>query len=126
MVIRKKSFGQWWSLEPRDTFLRVAVSKVSGLETLNIAKKWLIKIYILVIQPFLFVVYASKKQPKDVGKCQKLEKNSSQKWWRHFFIKFQQNVQILKSRVSVVNFKSGVSVSEVFLWSLGLGLVSKF
>ena len=65
---------QWWSLETwsrsrhesrdssRDPFLRVSVSKVSGLETLNVAKKWFIKIS--VIQIFLFVVFAGKKQPK--------------------------------------------------------------
>jgi len=43
---------QWWSLDTwsrsRDSsqypFLRVSVSKVSGHETLNIAKKWFIKI----------------------------------------------------------------------------------
>jgi len=43
---------QWWSLETcsrsrdssRDPILRVSVSKVSGLATLNIAKKWLIEI----------------------------------------------------------------------------------
>ena len=29
----------------RNSFLRVSVSKVSGLETLNIAKKWFIKIF---------------------------------------------------------------------------------
>jgi len=52
-----------WSLETwsrsRDAFLRVSVSKVSGLETLNIAKKWFGKIFI--IQQFLFVVFAGKK-----------------------------------------------------------------
>ena len=44
----------------------VSVSKVSGLETLNIAKKLFSKISI--IQIFLFVVFADKKQPKHVGK----------------------------------------------------------
>jgi len=57
-----------------DAFLRVSVSKisgfvsvskVSGLETLNIAKKWFIKISI--IQSFLFVAFAGKKQSKQVG-----------------------------------------------------------
>ena len=78
-------------MEPRDLvsvsrwvswpILRVSVSKVSGLisvskdtgrETLNIANKWFRKISI--IQRFLFVIFAGKKQPKQVGKFQKLEK----------------------------------------------------
>ena len=42
--------------------MRVSVSKVSGFETLSIAKKWCIKISI--IQLFLFVVFAGQKQPK--------------------------------------------------------------
>ena len=41
----------------------------------------------------------------------------AQKWWRHFFEKFRRNSQILKSRVSVSNFKSR---SRSFWWSLGL------
>jgi len=42
-----------------------------------------------------------------------------QKWWRHFFEKFRQNAQILKSlvSVSVSNFKSRVSVSEILMKS---------
>jgi len=83
---------QLWSLETwsrsRDPFLRVSVSKVSGLdsvlvsnvpglETLNIAKKWFTKIS--KIQRFLFVVFAGKKQPKQVGKMPEMKKNSSQK-----------------------------------------------
>jgi len=44
---------------PRDPFLRVSVSKTTGLETLNVVKKWHSKIYI--IQRFLFVVFAGKK-----------------------------------------------------------------
>jgi len=71
-------------MEFRGPFLRVSVSKVSGpvsvwkatgLETLNIAKTWFSKASIL--QRFLFVVFADKKQPKQVGKCQKIEKNSA-------------------------------------------------
>jgi len=54
----------------RDPFLRVSVSvsvsKVSDLETLNIAKKWFIRI--CMIQRFLFVAFAGKKQPKHIGK----------------------------------------------------------
>jgi len=134
-----RGFRQWWSLETwsrsrrfkissRDPFLQVSVSvlkvsglvlasKVSALDTLNIAKKCFIKIYI--IQRFLFVVFAGKKQPKDVAKCQKFAKNWSQKWWQHFLTKFRKNAQILKSLVSVSNFKSRVSVSEFLMksWS---------
>ena len=40
--------------------------EVSGLETLNIAKKWFIKVSIT--NDFLFVVFAGKKQSKHVGK----------------------------------------------------------
>jgi len=43
-----------------------AVNCNTGLETLNIAKKWLSKISI--IQRFLFVVFEGKKQPKRVRK----------------------------------------------------------
>jgi len=55
----------------------VSVSKVSGLETLNIAKKWFIKIH--VIQRFLFVVFLVKNNQNTSEKCQKFEKNSGQK-----------------------------------------------
>jgi len=71
---------QWWSLETwsrGDPFLRVSVSKVSslvsvsvlkatGLETLNIANKCYSKFSIY--QKFLFLVFAGKKHPKQVGK----------------------------------------------------------
>jgi len=40
----------------------VLVSMATGLETLNIAKKWLSKIS--VFQRFLFVAFAGKKQPQ--------------------------------------------------------------
>jgi len=80
---------QWWRLDTwsrsrdssQDPFLRVPVSKVlglvtvsrvSGLETLNIAKKWFIKISI--IQIFFFVVFAGKKQPKHIGKMPEIWK----------------------------------------------------
>jgi len=53
-------------MESRDPFLRVSVSKVSGLETVNIPKKWFTKIS--KFHQFLFVVFAGKEQPKQVGK----------------------------------------------------------
>ena len=56
-------------MESRDPYLRVLVSKATGLETLNVAKKQFSKIS--KIQRFLFVAFAGKKQPKPVGKCQK-------------------------------------------------------
>jgi len=64
----------------------------------------------------LFVVFSGKKQPKFVGNCQKLKKFKSEVMTT-FFKKFRQNPQILKSRVSVSNFKSR---SRSFWWSLGL------
>jgi len=74
----------------------VLVSKFSGLETLNFAKKCWLKF--LSFNDFLFVVFAGKKNPNTSETCQKFEKNWSQKWWRHFLTKFQQNAQIFKSR----------------------------
>jgi len=50
-------------MESRDLVL---ASMATGLETLNIAKKWLSKISIF--QRFLFVAFADKKQPKKVRK----------------------------------------------------------
>jgi len=68
---------QWWSLETwslsRDPFLRVSVSKVSGLETLSIAKKWFIKIYI--IQRFCLLYLQVRNNQNISEKCQKLKKN---------------------------------------------------
>jgi len=46
--------------------LRPIFAKATGLETLNIAKKWFSKISI--IQQFLLVIFAGKKQAKHVGK----------------------------------------------------------
>ena len=51
----------------------VFVSMATGLENLNIAKKWLSKISL--IQQFLFVAFAGKKQLKKAEKCHKFEKN---------------------------------------------------
>ena len=49
---------------------RDLVSMATGLETLNIAKKWLSKISII-----LFVAFAGKKNQKRSEKCHKFEKN---------------------------------------------------
>jgi len=38
----------------------------------------------------LFVVFADKKQLKHVEKMPEIWKNSSQKWWWHFYKTFQQ------------------------------------
>jgi len=60
-------------MESRDLDL---VSMATGLETLNIAKIWLSKISI--IQRFLFVAFAGKKQPKkDQKNAIILKKNST-------------------------------------------------
>ena len=81
----------------------VSVSKVSGLETLNIAKKWFIKIF--VIHKF-FVVFAGKKQTKHVGKMPEIGKNfksNAMTIYIYIFF-FRQNAQISKSRVEVSEF----------------------
>jgi len=53
-------------MESRDLVL---VSMATGLETSNIAQKWLSRISI--IQRFLFVAFVGKKQPKKVRKMPK-------------------------------------------------------
>ena len=47
------------------------------------------------------------------NKCQKSKKNSSQTWWRLFW----QNAYILKSRLSVSNYESRVTVSDFLMKS---------
>jgi len=63
--------SQWWSLETHFCESRSRRFQVSlrsyCLETLNIAKKWLSKTSI----------FAGKKQPEQVRKCQKFKKNST-------------------------------------------------
>jgi len=39
----------------------------------------------ILFNHFLFGVCAGKKQPKHVGKMPEMCKNSSRKWWQHFF-----------------------------------------
>ena len=83
-----------------------------GLEGFR-SRDWILQRNVLIqfynSTTFLFVVFAGKKQPKHVGKMPEIWKNSSQKRWRHFKEIFRQNAQILKSRVSLSNFKSRVS-----------------
>ena len=108
------SSEQWWSLETwtrsrgssRDSFLRVSVSKATGLETLNIAKKRFIKISI--IQRFFVGWICSKKLPKLVGKNARNVTKFKSEVMTTFFLKIRQNAQILKSRVSVSNFVSSL------------------
>ena len=88
----------------RDPFLRVSVSKVSGLETLNIAKKWFVKISI--IQRFVFVVYASKKQQKHVGKNARDLKKIQVRSDEDIFMKI--SAKCTNFEVSVWTFKSRV------------------
>ena len=79
----------------------VLVSKVSDLEIINIAKKRFIKISI--IQRFVFVVFAGKKQAKHVGKMLEICKKCKSEVVKTFKKKtLRQNVQILKSQVSVL------------------------
>ena len=98
-------------MESQDPFLRV--SEVSGL--VSVLRLWILQrngLLKFLIQRVFFVVFAGKKQPQHVEKMPEIWKNSSQKWWWHFFEKIRQNAQILKSRVSVSNFKPRVSVSK--------------
>jgi len=71
-------------------------------------KKRFIKI--CVIQRFVFVVFAGEKQPNYVGKMLEICKKFKSKVMTTFLKKRRQNTQIFKSRVSVSNFKSHVSV----------------
>jgi len=73
-----------------------AVNCNTGLGTLNIAKKWLSEISI--IQRFLFVAFAGKKQSKTSEKCHKFEKINLEVM-TIFYKKIRQNPPILKSRV---------------------------
>jgi len=52
------------------------------------------------------MVFAGKTQWKQVGKCQKFEKHSTWEMVETIFWKISQNPQILKSRVSVLDFMS--------------------
>jgi len=96
---------------------RDLVLMATGLETLNIAKKWLSKISI--IQRFLFVVFAGKNNQKRSEKCHKFEKKFNLEVMTIFYKQIRQNPQILKSRVSEILIKSRsrsfnqVSVSTV-------------
>ena len=64
--VSKVGLGLETRLETHFCESRFPVSKVIGLETLNTAKKWYSKISIF--RRFLFVEFAGKKQPKQVGK----------------------------------------------------------
>ena len=63
-------------MESRDLVSKVSglvsVSKATGLQTLNIAKEWFSKPSIF--QWFLFVLFAGKKQSKQVGKMPEIWK----------------------------------------------------
>jgi len=71
----------------------------------------------------LFVDFAGAKHPKQVGKCQKFKKFNLEVVTT-FFEKFCQNPQILKSLVSISNFKPRVSVLD-FWWSLDLEVLAR-
>ena len=126
---------QWWSLETwsrsldesRGPYLRVSVSKVSGLisvskatglEILNIAKNGIVKF--LQFNNFCLLYFQVRNNQNRSEKSRKFEKNSIYKWWRCVFQKFRQNAQILMSRVSDSNYKS-----RDFWWSLGLKVLTR-
>jgi len=46
-----------------------------------------------------------------------LKTNQLRVWWRHIFENVRLNLQILKSQVSVLNFKSRASVSGFLMTS---------
>jgi len=71
----------------------------------------------------LSVLYAGKKQPKQIGKMPEIRKNSTENWWRQFFEKFWQNPQILKSRSRISSLESQ-SQSRNFRWSRGIQVTS--
>jgi len=119
LVWKKSSDGvSRFGLGLETSFLRVSYSKVSGLlsvskfsglQTLNSAKKWFIQLSL--IQRFFCLLYLQvRNKDSTLEKCKRFEKNWSQKWWRHFYKNFWQNAQILKSRVSI-------SVSEFLMTS---------
>jgi len=79
----------------------VSVSKVSGLETLNFAKKWFIKISI--IQRFFVCCICRKETTKTRRKNARNSKKFKSEVMT-FKKNFQHDAQILKSRVSVSGF----------------------
>jgi len=69
---------------------------------------------------FCLLYLQVRNNQKHVGKMPEIRKKFKSEMmttWRHFFKKFWQNAQILKSRDSVSNFKSRVSVSEFLMKS---------
>ena len=118
------------SREPsRDPFLRVSVSKVSGLVSVSkatglpsqVLRLWILQGYGLVkLLEFneFFLCYICRWETTKTGReMPEIRKNSTLKRWRQFFEKFRQNPQILKSRVSVLNFKYWIQVAEFFMKS---------
>jgi len=76
-------------------------SQACCLETVNIARIWLCKIY--VIQVFS-VALASTKQPKQIGKVPEISKIQLQSGDENFLKIFSKCAQILKSEVWVSTF----------------------
>jgi len=69
----------------------------------------------------LFVVFAGKKQPKQVGKCQKFEKKINSEVTTTCFGK--TSAKCTEFAVSVSNFRSR---SRDFWWSLGFEVLTRF
>jgi len=77
-------------------------SQAHCLETWNITSIWLSK---TIIQRVFSLLYLQARNHENRSeKCEKFEKNQLGKRWQHFFEKFRLNPQILKSRVSVLEF----------------------
>ena len=115
-------------MESRDL---VSVSKAAGLKTLNIANKWLNKTYFLT--SFLFVVFASKKQP--IFEKNTFEKNSTKNIQLQIHLKkiqlrsdddiFFKNFGKIHKFCSLESWSRNSSLesrSRNFWWSPGLGL----
>jgi len=102
--------NQWRSLETHFCEVWSRGFQVSSQSRrLQVSRLWILQrnrlVKFLKFNTFLFVVFADKKQPKHVGKCQKFKKFNSEVMTT-FKSKFWQNAQILTSRVSVSNFMS--------------------
>jgi len=93
-----------------DVFLRVSVSNVSGLETLNtvLQRNGLAKF--LQFNDYLFVAFAGKKQPNQDEKMSEI--------WKKFYLK------VMATSFKKIMPNPWMFKSRKFWWSIGL--VSKF
>ena len=103
----------------------VSVSKATGLETKNNAKKWCSKIFI--IQRFFVCCICRWEKTKSDRKMPEIIKDSTMKWWRHLLKYFgtmhkfwNLGLEFQVSRLSLGIFDE-VAVSK-FQPALGLGV----